>query len=74
MRTTFRKELVDLFIFGTVINHNLDFMHIKYALAVCQNVAFMSICLLYVCSDISEMNQLILFMLGTVIYFGSVPK
>ena len=34
----------------------------QYALALCQNVAFMSLC-----SDILEMTRWILFMLGTVI-------
>ena len=55
------EEALILFIFGTVINH-------KYTLALCQNVAIMPIIssFLYVCSDISEMNGWILFMLGTM--------
>ena len=40
-------------------------MHVQYTLSLCQNVAFMSIIsyILYIFSDISEMNQLILFVL-----------
>ena len=38
-----KKNGLILFIFGTVINHNRDLMHVKYTLALCQNVAFMSI-------------------------------
>ena len=62
-------ENTGLFVFGTVIKHNRDLMDVKYMLAVCQNVVFMCIILyiLYVCSDISEMNQQILFMLDTMI-------
>ena len=37
------KNGLILFTFGTVINHNKDLMHLKYTLALCQNVAFMSI-------------------------------
>ena len=32
-----------LFIFGTVIHHTRDLTHVKYTLALCQNVSFMSI-------------------------------
>ena len=44
-------------------------MHTKYTLPLWQHVAVMSIISqnVYVCSDISEMNEWILFMLGTVI-------
>ena len=38
-----RKGYFILFIFGTIINHNRGLMHVKYTLALCQNVAFMSI-------------------------------
>ena len=36
------KKGLNLVIFGTVINHNMGLMHVKYNLAVCQNVVFMS--------------------------------
>ena len=39
-----KKRLI-LFIFGTVINHKRGLMRVKYTLALCQNVAFMSIVL-----------------------------
>ena len=34
---------LNLFIFGTVINHNMNLMYLKYTLALCQNVAFIFI-------------------------------
>ena len=37
-----KKELI-LLIFGTVINHDRALMHLKYILALCQNVAFIFI-------------------------------
>ena len=37
-----KKQLI-LFIFSTVIHHNIYLMHVKYTLALCHNVAFMSI-------------------------------
>ena len=51
------KELI-LFMFGTAMNCNRGLMHVKYTLALCQNVAYMSIIsqIVYVCNDISEMR------------------
>ena len=34
------KNGLILFIFGAVINHNSELMHVKYTLALCQDVAF----------------------------------
>ena len=63
------KNMLILFIFGIVINNNSDFMHVKYILALCQCVAFMSIIsyIFYVCGDIFEIYQWILVMLSIVI-------
>ena len=36
------KNGLILVIFGTIIKHNRDLMHVKYTLALFQNVAFMS--------------------------------
>ena len=60
------KNGLILLIFGTVINnnspgHNSDLMHVKYPLALCQNVAF------YVNYIINCKNQWNLFMLCAVI-------
>ena len=80
------ENVLILFIFGTMINHDRILIHVKYTLALCQNVAVMSIVsYMYVCSDISELNLWILFILATVInhhrslmhkkiYFDSGPK
>ena len=38
-----KKGLMILFIFGTVINHKKDLMHVKYNFALCQNVEVKSI-------------------------------
>ena len=58
------KNGLILFIFDTVISHNRELMHVKYTLALCQNVAFMSII-----SYILYAYRLIwiLFIFGTVI-------
>ena len=37
------KNGLILFIFGTIINHNRDLMHVKYTMALYQNVVFISI-------------------------------
>ena len=58
--------------FGTVINQNRDLMHIKYILALCQNVAFTSVCPLFH-KMISELW--IVFMLDTILnhHSGYMP-
>ena len=63
-----KKNGLILFIFGAVINHNMNLMHIKYTMTLCQNVSFVSIIsyILYVCSDISEMNPWILFVSSVI--------
>ena len=38
-----KKTWVDFVYIWYRINHNRDLMHVKYTLALCQNVAFMSI-------------------------------
>ena len=37
------QRMLVLFIFGTVIDHNISLMHSKCTLALCQHVAFVSI-------------------------------
>ena len=55
-----------LFIFGTV-NNNMDLMHVKYTLALCRNVAFMSIISLIFVVLYWRWVRGILFMVGTLI-------
>ena len=61
-----RNEWADFVHIWYSINHNRDWMKVHYIFALWQIIAFMSIIsdILYICSD---MNQWILFMLGTVI-------
>ena len=49
-----RKERLVLFTFGTVIDYNRGLMHVKYTLALCQYVVFMSIIssIIYICSEL----------------------
>ena len=49
------KNGLILLIFGTIINHNMGLMHVKYTLALCQNIAlmFMISYIVYASSDIS---------------------
>ena len=59
-----------IFIFDTIINHSRDLMHVKYTLALCQNVPLISIyhnfCMFVVIYQ-WILHQWILFMLGTTI-------